>query len=207
MTITSSGLLLYIGALFILWATPGPVWVAIIARSISSGVKGAWPLALGVSVGDVIWPLVAILGVSYLVSIYADIMIALRYFAAFLLAMMGTVLVRWPDKVISTDNSLTAPGIWAGFLAGLAAVIANPKAVLFYMTLLPSFFNFTTITSLDIVVICISSAIVPFLGNISLSLFVDQIRRFLASPVALRRTNIAAGLSLIGVGIFIAIKA
>ena len=50
MTITLSDMLLYAGALLILFLTPGPVWVALIARSLAGGFQGAWPLALGVVV-------------------------------------------------------------------------------------------------------------------------------------------------------------
>ena len=46
MTITLDGLLLYCGALVILFLTPGPVWVAIIARGLTGGFSGAWPLAV-----------------------------------------------------------------------------------------------------------------------------------------------------------------
>ena len=53
---------LYVGALLILFLTPGPVWVALTARALSGGFHAAWPLAFGVVVGDVLWPLLAILG-------------------------------------------------------------------------------------------------------------------------------------------------
>ena len=207
MTIGISEILLYMGALFLLWATPGPVWVAMIARAVSTGFRGAWPLAFGVALGDIIWPLVAIFGLSVLVSVYADIMTLLRYFAAILLALMGAALVRWPDKVFKEDGAMTRPGVWAGFIAGLTAVVANPKAVLFYMTLLPSFFDFGGVTFWDVATICFASALVPFVGNLVLAMFVDAMRRFLSSPNAVRWTNISAGIALIGVALFIALKA
>ena len=59
MTISALDLALYAGALFILFATPGPVWVAVTARTLAGGFHAAWPLALGVVVGDAVWPLVA----------------------------------------------------------------------------------------------------------------------------------------------------
>jgi threonine/homoserine/homoserine lactone efflux protein len=198
-------LALYAGALFILFITPGPVWVAVIARSVSGGFKSAVPLAFGVAVGDVLWSLVAVLGVAYLVSIYADILILFRYVAAILLILMGMALVRWPNKVLSENSKLTKPGMLAGFLAGFAAVIANPKASLFYMTLLPSFFDFTLITPADMVAICVISFVVPFSGNLMLAGFVGRMRVFLASPSAVRRTNICAGFALILVGAIIAL--
>jgi hypothetical protein len=60
-TITAHQLLLYAGALLILFVTPGPVWVALTARALSGGFRQAWPLAVGVTVGDILWPLLAIL--------------------------------------------------------------------------------------------------------------------------------------------------
>ncbi|GHA46881.1 lysine transporter LysE [Amylibacter ulvae] len=205
MSISLAQLALYAGALFILFITPGPVWVAVIARAVSGGTKSAVPLAFGVALGDVLWPVLALFGVAYLVSIYADAMIVLRYFAAVLLCAMGAALVRWPSKVLSADMRLTSPGMWAGFLAGFAAVIANPKAMLFYMTLLPSFFDFKQITKWDMAAICVASFIVPLLGNLTLAMFVGRMRQFLASPDAVRRTNIGAGIALILVGVVIAL--
>ena len=50
MTITSSQLFLYSGALVILFLTPGPVWIAIIARTVSGGIRSGFALVLGVSI-------------------------------------------------------------------------------------------------------------------------------------------------------------
>lgn len=205
MSITLTQLALYAGALFILFITPGPVWVAVIARAVSGGFKSAVPLAFGVAVGDILWPLIALLGVTYLVSIYADILLIFKYIAAVILMMMGAALVRWPNKLLSENSALTTPGIWAGFIAGLAAVIANPKASLFYMTLLPSFFDFNTLNRFDMMAICSISFVVPLLGNLCLAIFVGRMRQFLASPAAIRKTNIWAGIALILVGGIIAL--
>ena len=53
----------------------------------------------------------------------------------------------------------------AGFLAGLVAILANPKAILFYMGMLPGFFDLTRITALDIVAIAGISTLVPLVGK------------------------------------------
>lgn len=203
MTITSSDMLLYAGALFILFLTPGPVWVALIARGLSSGFHGAWPLALGVVVGDVLWPFLAILGVSWVVSVYADFMTVLKWVAAITFLAMGYLVIRHADKTIASDSRLTRPGMWAGFLAGLAVILGNPKAILFYMGVLPGFFDLRALTALDIVVICFLSFIVPLIGNLCLAVFIDRARSILTSPTALKRTNVISGLLLIGVGFVI----
>lgn len=206
MTATWLDLLFYAGAIFLLFATPGPVWVALIARALSGGFHSAWPLALGVVVGDVLWPLVAIFGVSYLVSVYADFMFVLKIIGAIMFAYMGVQLLRKPVVAMgSSDSKLTRPGAWAGFMAGLLVILSNPKAILFYMGALPSFFDFRTITVWDMVAICLISLVVPLLGNVALAAMVDRMRVFLASPEAIRRLNVVSGVLLIGVGLLIAV--
>lgn len=203
MTISATELTLYAGALVILFFTPGPVWVALTARALSGGFNAAWPLALGVVVGDALWPLLAVLGVAWLVSVFAGFMTALKWVAALVFVAMGALILRNADKTIASDSRLTRPGMWAGFLAGVAVILGNPKAILFYMGVLPGFFDLTKVTTPDILAIVAISIIVPLVGNLCFALFIDRARRLLASPNALRRTNITAGLLLIGVGLII----
>ncbi|MBT8477235.1 MAG: LysE family translocator [Rhodobacteraceae bacterium] len=200
MTITAPDLALYAGALLILFFTPGPVWLALMARSLSGGFQAAWPLALGVVVGDALWPLIAVLGVTWLVSIFTGFMVVLKWVAAFVFFAMGFLILRNAGKTIASDSRLTRPGMWAGFVAGLAVILGNPKAILFYMGVLPGFFDLTHITAQDIAAIVVASMIVPLLGNLSFAFFIDRIRRLLTSPKALRRTNIVSGSLLIVVG-------
>lgn len=200
MTITIYEIALYCGALFILFLTPGPVWVALIARGLSGGFNAAWPLALGVVVGDVLWPLLAILGVSWIIGVYGEFLTVLRYVAAIVFFAMGYFLIRNAGKQISPDSRLTRPGMWAGFVAGLAVILSNPKAILFYMGVLPGFFDLGALTATDIAVICFASFLVPLIGNLLLALFLDRVRIFLSSPTALYRTNTVSGLLLVLVG-------
>ncbi|QFT61299.1 Threonine/homoserine/homoserine lactone efflux protein [Roseivivax halotolerans] len=203
MTLTASDLLLYSGALLILFLTPGPVWVALVARALSGGFNAAWPLALGVVVGDVLWPFLAILGVSWIVSVYGGFIDALRWIAAATFLIMGALILKNANADLSRDSRLTRPGMWAGFLAGLAVIIGNPKAILFYMGMLPGFFDVSRVTWADMAVISLISAAVPLFGNLMLALSIDRVKRLLSSPEAVRRTNIVAGCLLIGVGFLI----
>ena len=75
MTIGLLDLGFYAMAVAILFLTPGPVWVALLARAMSGGFKSAWPLALGVCAGDALWPLLAILGLIWSVNEFHGIMV------------------------------------------------------------------------------------------------------------------------------------
>lgn len=205
MTITPYDLLLYAGALLILFMTPGPVWVALLARSLSGGFQAALPLALGVAIGDIFWPLVAVLGVTWLVSEFAGFMDVLQWVAVVVFVTMGILLIRNADHALDANSRLTRPGMWAGFVAGLAVILGNPKAVLFYMGVLPGFFDLTQVTTIDMLAICTLSFVVPLVGNLVLAASVDRVRGLLKSPGAVRRMNVIAGWLLICVGVVIAL--
>mgnify|MGYP001469861149 FL=1 len=205
MTIDSDQIFFYFLALIVLFLTPGPVWVALIARTVSGGAKSSISLALGVSLGDMLWPFVVYFSLGLLISVYSDILLVFRYFASFVLILMGLQIIYARNKALSEDHRLTKSGFIAGFYAGFIAVTANPKASLFYMTLLPGFFNFELIGLLDVCLVSLLSFSVPMIGNILMILFVAKVRSLLSSPYAVSVTNLISGILLIFVGISISI--
>lgn len=201
MTISVAEITFYAFGILLLFLTPGPVWVALLARAMSGGFASAWPLAVGVTLGDILWPLLAILGVSWILSVYGDFLELMRWVASATFLIMGWLVIRSAGEPIGANSRLTRPGRWAGFAAGVAVIIGNPKAILFYMGMLPGFFDVTILTGWDIVAICAVSTAIPLVGNLCLALFVDRARRLLKSPQAVRRMNLTAGSLLILVAI------
>jgi len=205
MTLSLYDLALFAGALFLLFITPGPVWLAMLARTLSGGAQSALPLALGVVVGDVLWALLAVLGASWIISSFDSTLAVVKWVSAAMFLGMGILILRNAGQSIATDSRLTRPGAWAGFLAGLAAILGNPKAILFYMGVLPGFFDLSVATPIDVAVIVTLAAVVPFVGNLGLALFIDRLRRIMTSPTALRRINVVSGGLLIAVAVLIAL--
>ena len=205
MTVTLWQLLICMAGLAALWAVPGPVWVALVARSLSGGFAAAWPLAVGVVLGDLMWPAIAIFGLSWIVAVYADFLHVLKLTAAVVFGVMGVLLIRKSGALMGADSRLTRPGKLAGFLTGVAAVIGNPKAILFYMTVLPGFFDLSRLNGTDIAAILAVSAVVPLVGNLGLALFLDRARDLISSPERVMMLNRISGVLLILVGVAIAL--
>ncbi len=198
-------LALYGGALVGLWITPGPVFVALTARALTGGFRSAWPLAVGVTLGDILWPLVAIFGLKAVADEQAWLMEGLRWVAAGIFVVMGLALIWQSGKAINPDGRLTRPGLWVGFSAGVAAILGNPKAILFYMLVLPGFFDLARVTGPDIAAIILLSMAIPLLGNLTSAALVSRARVLLTTPAVLRRVNLGAGGLLICVGLAIAL--
>lgn len=199
-TLTASEIGLYAAALFLLFLTPGPVWVAMLARGLKGGFAGAWPLALGVAFGDVAWAVAALLMLNQMASFHADLVFWLKYVAVFVFCAMGVSLLRSKIETINLPNQLTRPGMLAGLFAGIIVILGNPKAILFYIGILPGFFTVATLQQIDIAVIGGLSALVPFLGNLALALMFDHMSKMLNSPILRQRINRITGVVLICVG-------
>mgnify|MGYP001192376830 CR=1 FL=1 len=202
-TITTTQLFLYFGALIILFVTPGPVWIAIVARTISGGPKSALSLIFGVCLGDMLWPIIVFLGIGFFISVYSDYLIFFRLICSLILATMGLQIVLNSKKSIIHNTKLNKKGFFSGFSAGFLAVTANPKAALFYLTLLPSFFNFLTINTLDLSIISFITFSVPFTGNLLLIYFLTKMRKLISSEKSMFRLNFVSGIMLIFVAILI----
>ena len=194
MTLTAAELGLYALGMAGLWAVPGPVWVALLARALSGGFAAAWPLALGVTLGDLLWPAFAIFGMGWVLSVYGEALQILRWIAAATFAVMGALLIAKSGTLMSADSKLTRPGRLAGLMTGVAAVVGNPKAILFYMTVLPAFFgDLSRLTTVDIASILAVSVAVPLVGNLGLAMFLDRARVLLSNPARVQMLNRISG--------------
>ena len=208
MSISFSDLIFYAFGIFVLFLTPGPVWIAIISRSITGGLNGAAPLAAGVAIGDIIWPTLAIAGSAALAASYANLLLYLKYLAVILFVVLGINLINNQNSKIGSQNlKLSKSRELAGFTAGLLVIIGNPKAALFYLGILPGFFNLSKLTITDCIAIGLVSSLIPFLGNLALAVMVEKSREILSSATAMRKLNILSGCLLIFVGLLILIEA
>ena len=207
MSISFSDLIFYAFGIFVLFLTPGPVWIAIISRSITGGLNGAAPLAAGVAIGDIIWPTLAIAGSAALAASYANLLFYLKYLAVIIFVMLGINLINNQNSQIGSQNlKLSKRSELAGFTAGLLVIIGNPKAV--YSTPdITRFFNLSKLTIADCITIALVSSLIPFLGNLTLAVMVEKSREILSSAAAVRKLNILSGCLLIFVGLLIFIEA
>ena len=148
------------------------------------------------AIGDVIWPVLALLTLGQLVAAHAVLLTGLKYVAVIVFAVMGVGLIIARVDRLQAPDQLTKAGFLPGFIAGLLVIIGNPKAILFYIGVLPGFFDVTRVTTLDIAIVGLVSAAVPFCGNIILALMLDRASQLIASQSARRRLNIVTGVVL-----------
>ena len=193
---TLSELYFYAFAMFILFVTPGPVWVVILSRIFSNGWSGGLPLAFGVIIADFTWSLLAVISVSSVSEAIPSITNILTWVAVIFFLYLGYSLWKKPTynlqsiKLSNISSKFNFKSVYLeSFVTGLLVNFSNPKAILFYISIMPGFFILDQLSNQDILIIALTSALVPFFGNLGLIALVSPVRQLMKSPEAQKKLN------------------
>ena len=207
---TLAELYFYAFAMFILFLTPGPVWVVLLARIFSHGWAGGLPLALGVIIADFTWSLLAVISIASISEAIPSVTQFLKLIAVGFFLYLAYALWKKPTydlkkaKLSNVSSKLTFKSVYLeSFITGLLVNFSNPKAILFYISIMPGFFILDQLSNKDIFLIASTSALVPFFGNIGLIALVSPVRQLMKSPEAQKKLNQASSILLFIVAILI----
>ncbi len=115
------------------WLTPGPNMLVIISAATKSR-KAGYITALGVGLGGVLWGLLAVSGVAIVFELFPKAALALRLFGAGYLIWLGYKAWQSSAPIGALPRATPAP-----FKTGLMVIMTNPKAVLYFGSILTAF--------------------------------------------------------------------
>ena len=184
-----------------LWVLlPGPGNLMIAGRALSGGVRATLGLITGMLLGDVLYMVLVFLGLAALGQALGEFFVFVRIAAGLYLIWLGIKLWRTtPEATLETGAAPTRGG-WRDLMAGFGLTLGNPKAILFHLAFLPTFFDLPGLglwDALAIMAIFLTMVGLSFLGYAAAA---AQARGFFQSPRRLRILNRASGSILIGAG-------
>lgn len=195
-------LLVFAAAYFAVLILPGPAVTALTARVLARGPRGSAAYIVGLVVGALVWFTAAAVGLTALAAAYAGLFVAIRYAGAAWLLYLAYKLWTAPVRPLqATEMPSERRSL---FLAGLTLNLGNPKAMVFFLALLPSVVDLDTLTPLAfaelaavivIIIVCVLGGYV-FLAA--------RMRRLFTSPRALRLVNRGSGVALAGAAVTVA---
>lgn len=198
-------LLLFLGAATLLAVAPGPGMLYVLARTMAGGRREGVLSSLGTCAGGMVHVVAAATGLSLVLAASATAFAAVKFAGAAYLVYLGVRMgLGW-----KTEDDVALPSTRRSpFGQGIATEVLNPKTALFFLALIPQFVNRQH-----------GGVLWQFLvlGTISVTLntSADLIITFLAAPIGARlrasaalrqRQRIATGLTLIGLGAYVAVS-
>lgn len=198
-------------AIFIFGITPGPGIFAILARSMVHGAKSCFWLSMGMTISDIIYLIMACLGLATIAHRWEEAFFVIRIVGAAYLLYLGWKMWTAPlPTELTAENaplsSSATHGIVASFTQGFLISASNPKVILFYIAFLPTFMDVTILSHADIVLASVLT-FVALLGSLSLvAAGAAQARRYLRSPRAVKYLNRSAGSIMVSAGVYIGLR-
>lgn len=203
---TFLGLLTFSAVYALAVATPGPGIAAIIARSLAHGLRGAPAFILGFLVGDMLWFAIAATGLAALAKTAATLFIAIKWAGVAYLLFLAWRLWTAPAERVAVRNDERGQHGWKAFLSSFMLTLGNPKAILFFLALLPTVIDLTTLDATRFVEISIAMCIVlpAVLG--AYALLAAKARTLFTTPRSVKRLNRGAGAAMAGAAVVIATR-
>ncbi len=140
--ISLSTLGLYIPAVLLMVLTPGPAILFTLDRSLSFGRRAGFVTAAGLLSGTCVLFVCAALGLTAVLQASRFAYGALKIAGAMYLAYLGirTILAA-PAEVRDVRRAGPHPPSPRHYLGGLTTELLNPKAAMFYVSVLPQFLD------------------------------------------------------------------
>ena len=136
-------LALFVGATFVLNATPGVDLLLTVSRTLQSGARAGVAAALGINAGCVVHTLAAAFGLAAALAVAPSAFELIRWAGAAYLLGLGLALWRsaWRGGTDPTASAAAAAArpAWVDFRTGVITNVLNPKVALFFLAFLPQF--------------------------------------------------------------------
>ncbi len=185
---------------------PGPGVAAIVGRALGSGFWGAVPMVIGILFGDLVYLAFAIFGLAAIATWFTPIIVVVRWASALYL-----LYIAWQFWSAKPGYEQLAPAkseSWMRtFISGFALTLGNPKAIAFYLGLLPTVIDLTKpISWMDFVLLTVIVAVVMLIIGLAYAALAAWARVMLSTPKALRWLNRVTGGILAGAAVWIAVR-
>lgn len=195
-----AGLLIFAGIYALAVATPGPAVIAVISRSMISGTLATLPFILGITLGDIVWFLLAASGMTLIAEEYPAAFAVIRGAGILYLIYVAVSLFRATVRAAEPVPAQAGDSL-RQIITGLIFTLGNPKTMAFFVAILPQIIPLGHITGRDMLVITLLSGGLLLAVMTSYALLADHLRRLVQSDHALRLINRTSASLIMGMAV------
>ena len=203
MSMTFGSMTALFGAMIALAIVPDASAIAVSARAMGSGFAHGVITTVGILAGDFIFIILAVFGLSTLAGSMGTLFVLVKYLGVTYLIWLGVGL--WISKTKSVEvevvNELC---LRTNFLCGLFITLGDPKALYFYISILPAFVDLSEASVFDVLIMMVIVTIAVGGAKLAYAFTADKVKTLFKNPKAIKIINIVAGGVMIGAGIFLA---
>jgi threonine/homoserine/homoserine lactone efflux protein len=203
---TLYGLLAFTAVYALSVAVPGPGVTAVVARSLARGMHGTRGFIAGMMLGDLIWFTCAATGLAALAQRAYAAFLVVKYAGVAYLLYLACRMWMTPPAALTTSDAARGEGTAQLFAGGIALTLSNPKAMVFFLALLPTVVRLETLSLTGYLQIAaIICVIVPLILG-AYAMAAARARQLFTSQHARRRLNRSTGAAMAGAAVMVAVR-
>lgn len=122
--------------------TPGPAALLIVAQGMSNGMRRSYWAIAGIALANALYFALSATGIAALIVASSNLFAIIKWGGVAYLFYLGlsTLLSRASAFTVSADHTRVIRG-WAAFWNAVVVELSNPKALLYFVALLPQFID------------------------------------------------------------------
>lgn len=191
----------------VLAAIPSASVALVVTRAATVGVADGIAVAAGIVVGDLIFVVLAILGLAVIAETMGGLFLVIKTAGAVYPMWLGFALLK--SSVRRTPSLHDGPAgsrFVTSFVAGLVLTLGDLKAIVFYASLFPVFIDLTALNVVDVVSIVLTTVLA--VGGVK-SVYAVFARRVVARSRGMKLetpAKIVGGGFMLGAGTVLLVK-
>ena len=187
----------------ILCLTPGPAVLLVVAQALGGGAAASVWATLGILTGNALYFAVSATGLgALLLASYELFALVRRLGAAYLIWLGGRALLG--RSAAPSTATTVAVGRGRTFVNGFVLQAANPKALLFFVALLPQFIEPGGRVAGQVLVLAVTSVAIELVILLAYGAAAGRLHALTASPRFARLADGLVGTMLVTAGVGLA---
>lgn len=156
-----SELLLYILAVVVMIATPGPVMLLVASAGLTGGYRKALQTIVGTNLASLILIAISVLILKGFLKIDPQWFAIVKILGCVYIAYLGYQIIQ---EALSTTEGELQPSraLSGGFKQGFLVAISNPKDIIFFAAFFPQFIQISSDIDLSLMILTITWIILDF---------------------------------------------
>ncbi|MFF8277949.1 LysE family translocator [Streptomyces lateritius] len=196
----------FLGVVLVAYVVPGPDFLVVVRAAAEDPSRGR-AAALGAQAGLCVHMLAAAVGLAVMAARSPAVYDAIKLMGAAYLVYLGVRAVLAAGRPAGAPPLEAGPAAGprrSGFTEGLITNVLNPKAALFFLSVLPQFVNGDGSLWQQILFLGILDVLVGVVYWFALVLIATRLRALLARPKVRHRWELTTGWLFIAIGIGVA---
>jgi homoserine/homoserine lactone efflux protein len=185
--------------------TPGPAVLLVLSQGLTRGTRPSVWANLGILTGNASYFALSATGLGAVLLASYELFSAIRWLGAAYLVWLGVSAFFGRSTVLAVGAAAPASAART-FLNGFVLQLANPKALLFFVALLPPFIDPRGSVLAQVAVLGTTSVVIEFFVLLAYGALAGRLTAVAARPRFQTLANRVAGTMLVAAGVNVALQ-